>query len=117
MTSQDFSWKRWEEFERWWHNSRLFGIHARHFADVNIWIATRLFTFDVIKFDEWCQKYHGHDSDPNQELSLHEFVERKFGAEAAVRIAAILEPIPDEIKEEKTCTLTSCEDTTPQNPS
>jgi hypothetical protein len=61
--------------------SRLFGV------DISQFYSDPFLGFDVIAFDAWVKKNH---KDYHQRESLRSFIGRKFGIEAAERVASLI---------------------------
>ena len=59
---------------------RLFGLSANEFMDSFLTVATRKFSVNVIKLDEWFEANKGYEID--RDGSLSDFVKKAYGEEA-----------------------------------
>ena len=64
-----------------------FGEDLANFKDTIVMMATGRFSFDIIKFDEFCKKHFGYDEENG---SLKAFIDGRFGENVSCFILDLL---------------------------
>ena len=59
---------------------RLFDLPAVDFIDTFMTVATKKYSVDIVKLDEWMERNKGYDMD--KDGSLNDFIRKTYGDEA-----------------------------------